>query len=488
MPERKMSVLMVVPEAAPFARTGGLGDVAGALPGALQNLGVRVSMVMPFYRSVRKPGTKTSIVIERLPVTAGSLTLEVSVGKLQTEDGVDVYFLDREDLYDRPNLYGSALGDYYDNLERFSVFCHGVLTAASALDLDPDIIHCHDWQASLVAPLLAGPYRKSSGLQASRSLLTIHNIGYQGIYPSEKFGATGLSPGVFFQPEGLEYWGSVNLLKGGIVYADAVTTVSPSYAREIQTAEFGMGLEGVLRNRSESLYGILNGVDYRVWNPASDPLIEAQYHAGDMGGKTACKRDLIARSGLDQTALDGPVLGLVSRLDRQKGLDLVVGAAESLLKLGASLVILGTGDRAIQTALEEAAARMPGRMAVIAGFDDEMAHRIIAGSDILLVPSRYEPCGLTQIYALKYGTVPVVRAVGGLEDTVVDADGSSVPGTGFKFKDYNIPSFVKTVERAVKAFKRKEIWASVVDDGMAADFSWKRSAGLYFDLYRDMAG
>lgn len=487
MDERKLSVLTVTSEAAPFARTGGLGDVAGALPGALRALGARMSVIMPFYRSIRETGIEAPTVIERLPVPLGADILYAGLRKHETEDGVTVYFLDREDLYDRPNLYGGAGGDYYDNPERFSFFCRGALTAASVLDLRPDVIHCHDWQAALIAPLLAGPHRSTTGLQRSRTVLTIHNIGYQGIYPAGRFPVTGLSAGEFFHMEGLEYWGNMNLLKGGIVYSDAATTVSPSYALEIQTPEFGMGLEDVLRARSASMRGILNGVDYRIWNPAADPSIAARYSPADMSGKAECKRDLLARSGLDASSADRPVLGIVSRLDRQKGLDLVVEAVDSLINLGTSLVILGAGDPAIQLRLEASAARLPGRVAVFVGFDDEMAHRIIAGSDMLLVPSRYEPCGLTQIYALKYGTVPVVRSVGGLKDTVVDAGEAGGRGTGFKFRNFNLPSFMDAVKRAVKTFEKPEAMRRVVTAAMNADFSWNRSAGEYLALYRDIA-
>jgi starch synthase len=486
MDDRKFSVLMVTPEAAPFARTGGLGDVAGSLPAVLSSKGVKTSVILPYYRCIRESGIQAPPVLEELPVPLGVDILNASVRKARTPDGVDVYFLEREDLYDRPNLYSCHAGDYYDNLQRFSFFCHAALSSAVALDLRPDIIHCHDWQASLTAPLLAGPYRQARSLTKTRCVFTIHNIGYQGIFPPETLPLTGLSKETHFHVEGLEYWGGINLMKGGIVYADAVTTVSPSYATEIQTPEFGMGLEGVLRKRSGSLKGILNGVDYRVWDPAVDPLIPANYSEADTGGKIECKRSLIASSGLE-SSLHRPVIGIVSRLDRQKGLDLVAEAADSLLGLDTALVILGTGDREIQNRLEQAAARSPGRMAFTAAFNDQLAHRIIAGADILLVPSLYEPCGLTQIYALKYGTVPVVRSVGGLEDTVIDVDDSPSPRNGFKFRHHDVSSMLNAVQRAINTFNQFEEWQKIVGAAMASDFSWGKSADQYLELYHALA-
>jgi starch synthase len=485
MDNRNLSVLMITPEAAPFARSGGLGDVAGALPAALQSLGLQTSVILPYYRCIRKSGIEAPVVARGLSIPLGSGTLEALVRKTVTPDGVEVYFLEREDLYDRPNLYNSAAGDYYDNLERFCFFCHGALKAAVELDLHPDVIHCHDWQASPAAPLLAGPYRNNPGLNKSRCVFTIHNIGYQGTFPADRFPVTGLSKKTFFHIEGLEYWGGVNLMKGGILYSDIVTTVSPSYALEIQTPQFGMGLEGVLQRRSDSLTGILNGVDYRTWNPAVDPLIPANYSDSDIDGKIECKRRLMASIGLE-SSLSRPVIGIVSRLDRQKGLDLVAEAAGSLIRLDTALVILGTGDREIQHRLERAAVELPGRMSFTVGFDDELAHRIIAGSDILLVPSLYEPCGLTQIYAMKYGTVPVVRAVGGLEDTIMDVADFPGRGNGFKFKQHNPLSLVNAVRRAVEVFEQPRKWRKIVAAGMALDFSWNKSAEQYLALYREI--
>jgi len=486
MDDRNLSVLMLTPEAAPFARTGGLGDVTGSLPAALRTRGLKTSVIMPYYRCVRESGVNAPVIVDGLSIPLGVPGLDASVRKAETPDEVDVYFVEREDLYDRPNLYGSPAGDYYDNLERFSFFCHAALKTAIALDLRPDIIHCHDWQASLAAPLLAGPYRNAQSLSKSRCVFTIHNIGYQGVFPAERLSVTGLPKETFFHTEGLEFWGGINLMKGGIVYSDVVTTVSPSYALEIQTPQFGMGLEGVLRKRSGSLKGILNGIDDRIWNPAVDPWIPAAYSRADMDRKIQCKRSLITSSGLE-CPLNRPVIGIVSRLDRQKGLDLVAEAANSLLELDVALVILGTGDREIQNRLEHTAARTPKRMSFTPAFNDELAHRIIAGSDIFLVPSLYEPCGLTQIYALKYGTVPVVRSVGGLEDTVIDAGDFPERGNGFKFKQHDVPSLLNAVQRAIKAFGQPRKWKKIAITAMDSDFSWNQSAEKYLELYHAMA-
>jgi starch synthase len=487
MDDRNLSVVMVTPEAAPFARTGGLGDVAGSLPVALSHRGLKTTVIMPYYRCVRESGIEAPVIVHGVPIPLGADILDASIRKTRTPDGVDIYFLEREDLYDRPNLYSCPAGDYYDNLQRFSFFCHAALRASVELDIHPDILHCHDWQASLVAPLLAGAYRNFPALKKSRCVFTIHNIGYQGIFPAESLSVTGLSKETFFHVEGLEFWGGVNLMKGGILYSDAVTTVSPSYALEIQTPRFGMGLEGVLRKRSTSLQGILNGIDCRVWDPALDPLIPANYSKAHMDGKMECKRSLIASSGLDPSLRNRPVIGIVSRLDRQKGLDLVAEAADSLLELDTGLVILGTGDKEIQDLLERAAVRVPGRMAFTAAFNDELAHRIIAGADSLLVPSLYEPCGLTQIYALKYGTVPVVHAVGGLEDTVIDIRDFPDRGNGFKFKQHNASSMLSAVKRAVNLFGQPEEWRKIVASAMTSDFSWDKSAEQYLALYHAMA-
>jgi starch synthase len=317
-------------------------------------------------------------------------------------------------------------------------------------------------------------------------VFTIHNIGYQGIFPEEKLSVTGLPKSGFFHSEGLEFWGQVSLLKAGIVYSEAITTVSPKYAEEIQTPEYGMGMEGVLRHKRASLYGILNGVDYRLWDPERDSHLTTKYSAQKMQGKGECKEALIEEMGLDPSLQERPLLAIISRLDAQKGLDLVVKILAKILAMDVGLVVLGSGDEKIQQAIQKAAKKNPGRVGLFIGFNEPLAHRIMGGADVFLIPSRYEPCGLTQMYALKYGTVPVVRSTGGLDDTIVPYDPKTGEGNGFKFGPYQPASFLAAIQKAVDLFQNASVWKRLVASGMSADFSWDRSAQSYLGLYRDV--
>jgi starch synthase len=475
---------MVSPEVAPLAKTGGLADVTSALSQALKGLGVDVRLVLPFYRSVREGGYKPRRILQGLRISLGDQVLEGDVLEGSLEGGIPVYLIDREDLYDRSNLYGNSRGDYYDNLERFTFLSHAALKTTEAIAFWPHILHCHDWQTGLIPALLRGPLGDVPFYRTLRTVFTIHNLGYQGIFPSGKLKVTSLPPEDFFHPEGLEFWGNISLLKAGIVYADAITTVSPTYAREIQTEEMGMGMEGILRSRRKALHGILNGIDYRVWDPETDRFLSFRYSAHNLNGKQRQKFDLLQELGLLLSLKDRPLLGMVSRLDRQKGFDLVLEALAEIMKLDVGMVVLGSGDHEIQEALWRAAHRYPGRMAVRVGMDERLAHRIIAGSDILLLPSRYEPCGLTQMYALRYGTVPVVRATGGLDDTVVAFDEASGKGNGFKFTPYEPTALTETVRKSVEIFHDRKVWRRLQVNGMKADFSWERSATRYLQLYQ----
>ncbi|UCH07072.1 MAG: glycogen synthase GlgA [Deltaproteobacteria bacterium] len=485
MPDN-LKVLFLSPEAVPFAKTGGLADVAGSLPNALVRLGVDVDLMLPFYRVVREGGFEPRLLLKDLKVALRNSELTAQVLGAKTEDGLSVYFIEREDLYDRPNLYGTPLGDYYDNLERFAFFAHAAMETATTLSLKPDVIHCHDWQTGLVPALLKGPYRDSTSLGAPATVFTIHNLGYPGLFPAEKLSLTGLSRNAFFHPEGLEYYGKISLLKAGIVYSDAITTVSPAYAKEIQSAEYGMGMEGILRHRRAHLQGILNGVDYSLWDPSQDLHIPAHYSPRKMAGKQTCKESLILEMGLNPALAKRPVLGMVSRLDVQKGLDLLVQILDDILSLDVGLVILGSGDEQIQQAIQQAAQRYPGRISLKIGFDEPLAHRIMAGADIFLSPSRYEPCGLTQMYALKYGTVPVVRATGGLEDTIVQFISRTARGNGFKFRPYKAAAFLQAIREAVALFTDLKAWRKLTANGMKADFSWEQSARKYLELYKSL--
>lgn len=482
----EMKILFLSPEAAPFSKTGGLADVAGSLPGALARQGAEVLVVVPLYRVTREKGLDLRPAGLTLRVGLGVQTLAAHVYETEVEDRLKVYFIEREDMFDRPNLYGNLGGDYYDNLERFSLYGHAALRLAEALSFRPGVIHCHDWQTGLVPPLVKGPYGASETVGRVPTVFTIHNIGYQGLFPGEKLGVTALSGPDVYHAEGLEYWGNISLLKAGIVYATAVTTVSPRYSREIQTHEYGRGMEGVLRRREKDLHGILNGVDYGVWDPAVDRLIPCNYSPRHMSGKGRCKASLMTEMGIAPALHQKPLLAMISRLDTQKGLDLLLDILDALLDGEVSVVILGTGEAQIQEGLRQAAKRHPGKVGLEIGFNEGLAHRIMAGADLFLIPSRYEPCGLTQMYALRYGTVPVVRATGGLDDTIVGFDPRSGAGNGFKFSEHAAGPFLREIEGALALYKDEGIWGRIRENGMHADFSWDRSARLYLDLFESL--
>jgi starch synthase len=480
-----IKILSLSSEASPYAKTGGLADVAGSLPGALKRLGADVSVGLPFYRAVKESPFQKQMVFKGLQIPVAGRTLLGNVQATETEDGVPVYFFEREDLFDRPNLYRAAEGDYYDNLERFAFFSRAALVFVKASGLPFDVIHCHDWQTGLVPAYLSTQFRTDPFFSFTATLFTIHNIGYQGLFPREKLSVCGLPPETY-HPEGIEYWGAISLLKAGIVYSGAVTTVSPTYSREIQTSEFGMGMEGILRTRFATLHGILNGADYSVWNPAKDPRIAANYDSDHLTDKMVDKAVLLKETGLEPALLERPVLGMISRLSHQKGCDLLISILDELARMKVGLVILGEGEEQYENVLRDSAGRNPGTVAVKIGFDEALAHRIMAGADIFLVPSLYEPCGLTQMYALKYGTVPVVRATGGLEDTIEDFDPRTKTGNGFKFGAYESKAFLSAVQRAVDLWTDRETWEILMRKGMAEDFSWDRSAERYLDLYQSL--
>jgi starch synthase len=486
MAKDALNVLFLSPEVVPFAKSGGLADVAGSLPIALERLGLDVRLVLPFYRVIREGNYEVRPILKKLEVPLGKEKFRTNVLETQLRPGVPVYLIEREDLYDRPNLYGNPGGDYYDNLERFSFFAHAALRLTEALSFKPHVIHCHDWQTGLVPALIKGPYGDIPTLSDVSSVFTIHNLGYQGLFPEEKFSVTGLPKTEFFHAEGLEYWGKLSLLKAGVTYSEAITTVSPTYAKEIQTSEYGMGMEGILRRRSAWLHGILNGVDYTYWDPARDSHLPAKYSPEDLDGKARCKASLINKLNLDLSLTERPLLGMISRLDTQKGLDLLVQILDDVLELDIGLVVLGSGDEEIQEAIQRAADRHPGQVGLSIGFNEPLAHEIMAGVDIFLIPSRYEPCGLTQMYALKYGTVPVVRATGGLDDTIVTFDGRTKKGSGFKFGPYESGAFLSAIRQAIDLFSDASSWKGLMANNMKEDFSWDRSARSYLELYRSV--
>jgi len=481
-----LKVLSLSPEVEPYAKTGGLADVASALPRALKRLGADMRLMLPFYRIVREGNFEIYPLLNDLEVPLGNEILKANVLEIKTGDDIPVYLIERGDMYDRPGIYGNLSGDYYDNFERYTFYAHAVFKAAESLLMKPDVIHCHDWQTGLVPALLKGTYARSSSFRKTASVFTIHNIGYQGTFSPEKLPITGLPAEEFYHPEGLEYWGKISLLKSGIVYADAITTVSPKYAREIQTSDYGMGMEGILQIRKDVLYGVLNGIDEDHWGPAKDRYLPAKYSFKSLAGKHRCKESLIEEMGLDSSLMDSPLLGVVSRLDPQKGIDILLEILEEIFIEKAGLVLLGSGDEKIEKAIRDAAKHFPGRLGFKFGFDESLAHRIMAGADIFLIPSRYEPCGLTQMYALKYGTVPVVRATGGLDDTVRQFNPDTKEGNGFKFEPFESEAFLAATREAFNLFKAKRDWKSLMTNGMKGDFSWHRSARRYLQIYHSV--
>ena len=466
---------MVSSEAAPLAKTGGLADVVGALPVALREQGDEAAVVIPRYGSIDLKGARR--VYDGIAVYLGPVRHDISIYQAPAE--FPFYLVDCPPLFDRKGLYGESGMDYPDNHIRFAVFARAALAVARVL-FRTQVFHCHDWQAGLVPALLRSSFATDPTFLGVKTLFTIHNLGYQGLFPKSALEEAGLDPEIF-QPGGVEFFGQISYIKGGIAFADALNTVSPTYAREIQTPEYGFGLDGALRARANVLSGILNGVDYRDWNPETDALIPARYSADDLAGKRICKQRLLEETGLPPAALDRPLIGIVSRFTRQKGTDLLAEVAGRIAAEDLYLVALGSGDPEYEAFFRAMAAEHPGRIAVRLGFDEGLAHRIEAGADLFLMPSRYEPCGLNQIYSLRYGTVPVVRATGGLDDTI-DED------TGFKFAEYSAQALMEAVRTANRAFSEGDAWRETMRRGMRKDFSWKASAASYSALYRRLLG
>ncbi|MGA3028586.1 MAG: glycogen synthase GlgA [Bryobacteraceae bacterium] len=480
-------ILMVAPEATPFAKTGGLADVIGALPAALHAAGQQVAVVIPWYRGVRLAGSPKEA-FRDLRVFIGPREFRVNIFET-VERGVTFYLVSCPPLFDRAGLYGERSVDYPDNHIRFGVFCRVALDVARHLFL-PDILHCHDWQSALAPIYLRYAFAGDPTFLGIRVLFTIHNLGYQGLFPPVALHDLGIGRDIF-QPNVLEFFGRVNLLMGGLHFSDALNTVSRSYAREIQTPEFGFGLDTFLRARADRLSGIVNGVDYQEWSPQTDVNIARNYSAADFRGKAVCKRALLEQLNLptgDLTKpvigpLAKPVIGMVSRMVSQKGFDLLAEAANDLLAEDIMLAILGSGEPAYERLFRDLAAAHPGKVGVRIGYDDALAHRIEAGADMFLMPSYYEPCGLNQIYSLRYGTVPIVRAVGGLEDTIVDNGDDT---TGFKFHDYTGTALLAAVRRALEVYADRSLWEAIMRRGMRQDFSWDYAAGQYAALYRSL--
>jgi starch synthase len=470
-----MKILFVASEGLPYSKTGGLADVIEGLPRALREMGHEVAVLLPRYR-----GNKvSSVLVSSVTVSLGDQLRFPAFVEGKSVEGVRYFFVDDPEYFDRAQLYGDRNGDYPDNAERFAEFSRAAIEFVKRLWL-PDVIHCHDWQTALIPVLLKTQHATDPAVRSLPTVLTIHNLAYQGVFPRTALESVGLPPQLFTM-DALEFYGRMNFLKGGLIYADYLTTVSRRYAKEIQTAEYGAGLEGVIRNRGERLVGILNGVDYGVWSPEADSLIPQNYSIHNMAGKKACKKDILAQFKLPED-LDRPLIGIISRFVDQKGFDLFAEIAEEVARENISLIAFGTGQPVYEKMFKAYAEKHPTKVAVKIGFDNALAHRIEAGSDIFLMPSRFEPCGLNQIYSLRYGTVPVVRATGGLDDTVQDYDGTSA-GTGFKFTDYAPTELLEAIRRALAAYRDPEAWHTLQSNGMAKDFSWKTSAASYVTLY-----
>jgi starch synthase len=485
--EERLRVLFVSAEVSPFARTGGLGDVVGALPPILASHGLDVRVVMPLYQVVRDRPFSLTPVLQNLlvPLVSGDRATQIWRSDLDERAGdAPIYFIEQDEYFARPGLYGDGVGDYEDNASRFIFFCTAALALVERLKWFPHVIHCHDWHTGLVPAYLRFLPWPTPQLTTAATVFTIHNLAYQGVFPAPILGATGL-PARLFQPVGMEFYGNVNFMKAGLHYADRLTTVSPTYAEEICTPEFGHGLDGVLRERRNVLTGIVNGADYNAWNPTTDPVLAATYTADDLSGKAACKLALLREFGMVEE-LESPLLGMVTRLTEQKGVDLALQVLERLFALDANLVILGSGDRQYEGFLAALARRYPDRLGVRLGFNDALAHQIQAGSDCLLMPSRFEPCGLTQMYAMRYGTIPIVRATGGLKDTVAPFDRITRQGVGFVFTEATANALLETVRTALSVFADKSAWRQLQRNAMASDFSWRRSATRYIELYRQL--
>ena len=472
-----MKILFVSSEGLPYSKTGGLADVVEALPKALVELGHEVAVLLPRYR-----GNKiASTLVSSVTVGLGDKVRFPAIAEGKPVASVRYFFVDDPEYFDRDGFYGEKSGDYPDNAERFAEFSRVAIELMKRIWL-PDVIHCHDWQSALVPVLLRTQHANDPAVRSLPVVFTIHNLAYQGNFPQTAMRSIGL-PDRMFTMDTLEFYGKVNFLKGGLLYSDYLTTVSRRYAKEIQTPEFGAGLEGVIRGRSDRLVGILNGVDYAVWSPEADTFIAQNYSAHNLDGKKACKKNLLEAFKLPDENLERPLVGIVSRFVDQKGFDLIAEISGELMKENLSLVALGAGQPEYEKLFKQLAEKNPGRVAVKIGYDNALAHKIEAGADMFLMPSRYEPCGLNQIYSLRYGTVPIVRATGGLDDTVQNYDAKSRTGTGFKFEAYEGQALLDCVRGAMKGFRDPKLWHTVQSNGMAKDFSWKTSAAAYVTLY-----
>lgn len=478
-----MKIVHAASELYPYMKTGGLADAVAALSGALADNGHEVSVFLPGYRAVMEhkdaAGAERKL---RLKIEMGDQFLSGDVRVFSPRKNLKVYVICREEFFDRRAPYGNGERDYEDNADRFIFFCKSVVETLRLADLRADIVHCHDWQAALLPLLLREAERRHGLTLALKTIFTIHNIAYQGLFPATTFGRTNL-PDELYHIDGLEYYSQVNLMKGGILFADRVTTVSPRYAQEIQTPEFGCGLDGVAQTRAEDIVGLLNGVDSAIWNPSIDALLPARYSRADLAGKKVCRAELLKRCGFPAD-FTGPIFGIVARFTDQKGIHLVLANRDFFLAHNCCLAVLGAGDKRLEVEMGALAAEAPSKVSITAKLDEGMSHLIEAGSDFFVMPSLFEPCGLNQMYSQVYGTVPIVSRVGGLADTVTDADELPKTGTGLMCDPHTV-SLRDALQRALVLFADKSRYAAVQQRGMARDFSWTVAAAGYEQLYRE---
>ncbi len=479
---QKLKILLVASEVYPYAKTGGLADIAGSLPKALKQLGHDIRVIMPKHKCVVKCplGMRPMGLDVTIPIGGTRKKGFLYTGHLNGE--IPIYFVGNEAYFSRDPIYGTRHGDYLDNAERFIFFCRSVLEVCKSVEFQPDVIHCNDWQTGLIPTYLKTIYSKDKWFQNTRTIFSIHNLGYQGNFPSYELKTAGL-PFSIFTPQGVEFYNHFSFLKSALVDADLLTTVSPTYAKEIQTKAFGFKMDGVLRMRSKDLFGILNGVDYQEWNPEADPSVAKNYSSKNRSGKLACKRKLADLFSL-KIKDDTPLFSMVTRLSSQKGVDLVIEILDELLGEDAAFVLLGSGDSMYENYFLKMNHLRPDRVGVHIGFDEKLAHQILAGSDFLMMPSQYEPCGLTQMYALKYGAVPIVRSVGGLADSIKEFNRKTMKGTGFKFKPFTPDHLYQAVQKAMSVYRKKNQWQTLTANDMTADFGWDRAAKKYCQLYR----
>jgi starch synthase len=474
-----MHIVFAASECVPFSKTGGLADVVGALPKALAAVGHQVSVYLPRYRQTKLADPQT--VVRSITIPFDDHYRFCSILSGGNQGGVRYYFVEYPAYFDREAMYGTPAGDYPDNAERFALFSRAVLEATKVLGV-PQIFHCHDWQAALIPVLLHTQYATDPAFRDVATVFTIHNMGYQGLFSPDTLPLLTL-PWDLFTISKMEFFGQVNFLKGALIYADFVTTVSRKYAQEVQTTEFGFGLDGVLHDRASTVAGILNGVDYDEWSPQADKHTVAKYSPEDLSGKIKCKQDLLNTFGMTKADPKLPVLGIVSRFASQKGFDLIAQIVDRLVREDLLMIGIGSGDKKYEEMFLRLNKQFPQKIAVKIAYDNPLAHKIEAGSDMFLMPSQYEPCGLNQIYSLKYGTVPIVRATGGLDDTIESWDARTGKGTGFKFHEFSGEVLLLTIKNALLAFRDQASWQTLMRNGMKKDFSWDASAKEYGRVY-----